>query len=252
MPTPGFSSYPPSMASSPSSDPTAASTRSLSQRLAGLDPHALSPELAAIAASLTSAGGAIADEVADLLPCALQQALGLAPLRQSHHLERDRIHTVTYVLLPGVDPAALEAALVDREWSWWKSGKTTLWTRRDDGGCRFVLAPAAPLLPSKVGIDLAPRRTGVLPTPWGASVPLVNYPARFFADFEGPGRYEILTIAGGCALRSVWDGVARLGIRKLLPLHLILHLHLGAEAGTLSFPLPKGTGFPGLVRHLTP
>jgi hypothetical protein len=35
-----------------------------------------------------------------------------------------------------------------------------------------------------------------------------------------------------------------------MPLSMILNLHLGAEGGTLGFPFPKGTGFPGLVGRL--
>ena len=222
----------------------------LSERLTSLDPDSISPEHANIVAALTSASERINDDVHDLLPCGLQQALQLEPLRQSHRLEGARMHTVTYVLIPGVDPAAIETALIEEEWNWWKNGKISKWTRRDNGGCSFVLAPVWPLVPSKVGIELEPRTASEQATRWGASVPVATYQARFSADFEGPGRYEILTLDGGSALRSVWDGVARLGLSKLLPLSVVLNLHLGAEAGTLRFPLPKGTGFPGLVKRL--
>ena len=97
---------------------------------------------------------------------------------------------------------------------------------------------------------MEPRTTTEQPTPWGARIPITTCAVQFSGDFEGPGRYEILGLEGGSALRSVWAGVARLGIKKLMPLSMILNMHLGAEAGTLAFPLPKGTGFPGLVKRL--
>lgn len=225
-------------------------TPSLSDRLANLDLNSLSPEHASIVDALTSTSESLSDDVLDLLPCGLQHPLQIESLRQSHRLDGARMHTVTYVLVPGVDPAALEAALIDAEWSWWKNGKISKWTKRADGSCSFVLSPVWPFVPSKVGIDMEPRTTTEQPTPWGARIPITTCAVQFSGDFEGPGRYEILGLEGGSALRSVWAGVARLGIKKLMPLSMILNMHLGAEAGTLAFPLPKGTGFPGLVKRL--
>jgi hypothetical protein len=175
----------------------------------------------------------------------------LESLRQTHHLDGPRIHTGTYVLMPGVDPAAVESALIDEEWSWWKNGKISKWHQTSNGGRSFILAPVYPFVPSKVGIELASKTTSEHPTPWGTNVPVTSFVARFFADFEGPGCYEILRLEGGSALRSVWDGVVRLGMKKLMPLSMILNMHLGAEAGTVGFPFPKGTGFPGLVKKLS-
>jgi hypothetical protein len=74
--------------------------------------------------------------------------------------------------------------------------------------------------------------------------------ATFFADFEGPGRYEVVEGSGTVHLRSVWDGVRRLNFLRLLPASLVLDVHVNAERGTLSFPFPPGTGFGGLARHL--
>ena len=226
-------------------------TPSPSDRLASLDLHSLSPEHAGIVDALTSTSQPLSDHVLDLLPCGLQHTLHTGILRQSHRLDGARMHTVTYVLVPGVDPAALEAALIDAEWSWWKNGRISRWTRRADGSCSFVLSPVWPFVPSKVGIDMEPRASTEQSAPWGARIPITTYTTQFSGDFEGPGRYEILGLDGGSALRSVWDGVARLGIKKLMPLSMILKMHLGAEAGSLGFPLPKGTGFPGLVKRLT-
>ena len=31
---------------------------------------------------------------------------------------------------------------------------------------------------------------------------------------------------------------------------MVLDIHVRAERGTLSFPFPAGTGFPGLIDHL--
>lgn len=223
----------------------------LSQRLASLDSSELSPGNAQTAATLAPASTSepLTEDDAGFLPCELQLALNLDRLRQTHRLEGGRIHSMTYVLLPGVDPHAVEAALIDEPWTWWKHGKISDWTRREDGGCKFVLSPVWPYVPSKVGIELEPRTTDQRLTQWGA-VPFASYSARFFADFEGPGGYDVLTLPDGAALRSRWDGVARVGVKKLMPLPMILGMHLGAEAGTVGFPFPKGTGFPGLIEKL--
>ncbi|MFT5471128.1 MAG: hypothetical protein ACI8UO_006261, partial [Verrucomicrobiales bacterium] len=226
-------------------------SKPLSDRLSELDRSALSAEHASIAESLVSSSEPLEKDVADFLPVELQRALELPDLRQTHRLEGPRIHSVTYVLLPGVDPATAEVALIDSEWSWWKPGKVSKWSRREDGGCSFVLSPV-PMVPSKVGIELEPQVANELPVSWGEPISVVTFAARFFADFEGPGRYEVLALDGGCALRSCWDGVARCGLKKLMPLKMILKMHLDAEAGTAGFPFPKGTGFPGLVRMLSP
>lgn len=226
-------------------------TMTLSQRLAKLDTATLSPGNASIVAALESIGDALAAETGEFLPCDLQQSLGLVRLRQSHRLEEDRIHTLTYVLLPGVDPGALESKLIEEPWSWWEHGKVSRWRRLENGGAAFILAPVWPFVPSKVGIELEPRSAREEPVPWRKTIPIACYEARFSADFDGPGRYEILTLEGGSALRSIWDGVRRLGIKKLMPLSMILRMHLDAEAGTAGFPLPKGTGYPGLVKSLT-
>jgi len=71
--------------------------------------------------------------------------------------------------------------------------------------------------------------------------------AQFFADFSGPGRYEIVDVPGGSVLRSVFGGVRRAGFTRLMPLAMVLDLHVRAESGRLRFPFPAGTGFGGLV-----
>jgi len=222
----------------------------LEQRLSALNRSDLSPESGQIAEALAADTTQLTEESSTLLPCELQKALSLPPLRQAHRLEENRIYTITYVLLTGVEPTAVEAALVENPWDWWQRGKVAKWSRRNDGGTSFVLSPVH-LVPSKVGVDLDPRTAGEESAPWGATIPVARYAARFSADFEGPGRYEILTLAGGSGLRSIWDGVRRLGMKKLMPLSTILSMHLGAEKGTVGFPpFCKGTGFPGLAAAL--
>ena len=221
----------------------------LTDRLTRLDTSSLTREHAEIVAKIYSTPSYLTEECTDLLPCQLQQDLQLPQLRQSHHLEGSKIYTTTYVLMPGVDPASVESAIVEEEWNWWKNGKITHWKRTETGGCSFILSPVA-FVPSKVGIELNAKTTTERMTAWDASIPLTSFSARFFADFEGPGSYEILALDGGCALRSIWAGVARLGLKKLMPLSMILNMHLGAEAGTVGFPFPKGTGFPGLAQKL--
>lgn len=189
------------------------------------------------------------DRSFDLLPVELQERLDPDPIHQTHRLDGRRIHTVTTVRLAGVSPERLREALLAAPWTWWKHGRISGWTRKEGGGVRFVLWPVWLRSPARVGIELQPPVAGEEPG-WGISSPKEVVAARFFADFDGPGSYEVLPVRGGCVLRSLWDGVAPRGFTALLPVSSILKVHLGAESGTLSFPFRGGTGFPGLLDHL--
>ena len=185
----------------------------------------------------------------DLLPVGVQERLVASPIHQTHRLANNRIHTVTTVRLSGITPDRVSRALVEEPWTWWRHGRISGWTRTPEGGARFVLWPIWLRSPARVGIELAPP--SVAPEEaWGVSQPRIVVGARFFADFEGPGAYEILGVRGGSVLRSVWDGVARRGVISPMPVWTVNKVHLGAEAGTLGFPFRSGTGFPGLIEHL--
>lgn len=167
-------------------------------------------------------------------------AQGANPIQHTARLAGRLLHSETTV--PVAAPADDVVAALLEPWTWWKGGRVSGYERRDDGGCRFVLWPAWLRLPARVGIELAPPRRGKED---GRTV----LDARFFADFDGPGRYEVAQTPHGSVLRAVWDGVAVRGPTSLVP-RLVLFLHVRAETGTLPFPLPRGTGFPGLLAHL--
>lgn len=172
------------------------------------------------------------------------------PIQQSSSLDGKRIFSVTDVRLPGVASEAVLRAVLAEPWSWWRHGCIQGWKRKGDGGARFVLWPAWPLLPSRVGVDLAPPETTEEDFD-GALRQKTVLACRFFAGFEGPGRYEILDLGGDSVFRSVWDGVEPRSIAALLPIQVTSDIHLRSERGTLLFPLPKGTGYPGLTEHLS-
>lgn len=185
-------------------------------------------------------------ELLDAVPLGLQQLLQPDPIFQCQRLEGGAIHTVTDVRLPDASMEAVRRAVFDEPWTWWDKGRISGWTRTATGGIRFVLWPAWLRSPARVGIDLerpveqtcADGRRRVVAT------------GTFFADFTGPGRYEIIEGSGTVRLRSVWDGVRRQNLLALLPLRMVSRVHVQAERGTLTFPFPAGTGFGGLGRYL--
>lgn len=100
--------------------------------------------------------------------------------------------------------------------------------------------------PARVGIELSAPVESRLPD----GRRRVGLEAAFFADFEGPGRYEIVEGCDTVRFRSVWAGVERRHFLRVLPAALVFRVHMNAERGTLSFPFPPGTGFGGLAHRL--
>jgi len=167
-------------------------------------------------------------------------AKGANPVQHTARLQGRRIYTEATVPVAAAADDVV-AALVE-PWTWWKGGRVSGFERREDGGCRFVLWPAWLRLPARVGIELAAPRRGEED---GKTV----LEARFFADFDGPGRYEVAQAPHGSVLHAVWEGVAIRGPTSLVP-RMVLFFHVRSESGTLPFPLPRGTGYPGLLAHL--
>ena len=185
----------------------------------------------------------------ELKPVAVQEILQPDPIHQSNASAGGLVRTVTSVRVKaGAD--AVRAAVFERPWSWWRDGEILDW--RAGGGVHFVLKPISPASSGRLGL---PARLGIeLAAP--AAAPddrqhRIVIRARFGEDFEGSRRYEILDLGDGSVLRSVWDGVERTALRvKLMPMRLFLRIHLGGEKGDLRWPLPTGTGFPGLIEAL--
>lgn len=163
--------------------------------------------------------------------------------------EGGRIFTTALFRFPGASVESLRRALLDGPWTWWRGGRVEKWTKRPDGTVWFRLWPMWLRSPASIGIELAPPARGT-ELDSGASRSKLVVSARFSENFVGPGRYEILDLPDGAALRSVWDGVERKGFALLMPARVLLDLHVRAELGTLRFPFPKGTGFGGLSAQL--
>jgi len=176
----------------------------------------------------------------------VQERLQPDPCFQVEALRDGAMHTTT-VLRIAADPARVTAALAERPWSWWNHGKVIRWARRPDGGVRFILFPMWLRSPARVGVvELEPPVLVEERTTCGVVRPKTLLSARFFGDFRGPGRYEVLHVHGGAVLRSSFEGVVRAGFTRLMPPGMVLDLHVRAESGRLRFPFPAGTGFGGL------
>ena len=171
-------------------------------------------------------------------------------LRQSSRIENGRLYTVTEIDLPGVAPSDVHRAVFDEPWTWWQGGRISKRHTTDEGKLSFVLWPVWLRSPARVGIVMAPPEQKTRTDDDGAEHTVDVYPASFFADFDGPGSYETIHRDDGVTVRSVWNGVAPRGFTRTMPLSMLLNVHLGAEAGTLSFPFRSGTGFPGLASYL--
>ncbi|MEM9598764.1 MAG: hypothetical protein AAGD06_31140 [Acidobacteriota bacterium] len=172
-------------------------------------------------------------------------------IRQSHRREGRMLFTVTEIDLPGIDGDGAHRALFEQPWGWWKGGRISKHRSAPEGGVSFELWPMWLRSPARVGIEMsAPVEAGAQRGGDGEGPRTTVYRTRFFADFVGPGHYEVEHHADGVRVRSVWDGVRATGVVRPMPAAVVMRLHLGAEAGTLPFPFPKGTGFPGLAKHL--
>lgn len=191
----------------------------------------------------------------ELEPIPIQEILQPDPIHQVDHTSGGLIRTISAVRIRA-DPQAVAKAIYDRQWDWWHHGRVLDWRR--DATVRFVLKPLSTRsfryvsLPASLGIELSAAEGTEESTNDGHYArPKTVYRTRFSGDFDGPGRYEIVGVAGGSLLRSIWDGVNRRALRvKLLPMSAFLRVHLGGEKGNLSWPLPPGSGFPGLIELL--
>jgi hypothetical protein len=202
-----------------------------------------------IAARARMAARLRAEGLFDALPLVLQATLDPDPIHQVHHIEGDRIHTLTTVRLGGVDPIRVSRALAEEPWTWWHGGHVSHWHRTPLGGTAFVLWPMWLRSPIRLGIELMPPAEAS-PSSSGRAGRHTIFRARFFANFEGPGAFEVSEAIGGALLRSRWYGVRPRGVTSLVPVSAVLAMHLWSEHGTLSFPFPSGTGFPGLLESL--
>ena len=182
----------------------------------------------------------------DLLATCFQQALCDDPFHQTESFERG-VSTLTTVRMEGYDPKRVFEAMVEMPWSrWWRHGRVVKW-RRTEQGADFYLWPLWLKVPIRVriSIDAVEKHEEAA---GGLVRQKLVMPARFMGCFEGPARFEIVTLPDGCVLRAAWEGVFPKGWVRILSYERMARNHLAAERGEM--PGAEGGGYLGLRRFL--
>lgn len=212
------------------------------RRRAGLESiHGEGSEVAGECTRLMRADGRF-----DLLAACFQQALHEGPFHQTESFERG-VSTLTTVRLEGHEPRRVLAAMVDMPWStWWRHGRVVKW-RRTEEGADFYLWPVWLKVPIRVriSIDAVHERSEQAGSLTRSKLVM---PARFAGCFEGPARFEILTLPDGSVLRAAWEGIFPRGWVRVLSYERMARNHLAAERGEM--PGAPGGGYLGLRRFL--
>ena len=187
-----------------------------------------------------------ADGRFDLLATCFQHALCDDPFHQTENFERG-VSTLTTVRMEGYDPKRVFEAMVEMPWSrWWRHGRVVKW-RRTEQGADFYLWPLWLKVPIRVriSIDAVEKHEEAA---GGLVRQKLVMPARFMGCFEGPARFEIVTLPDGCVLRAAWEGVFPKGWVRILSYERMARNHLAAERGEM--PGAEGGGYLGLRQFL--
>ena len=162
-----------------------------------------------------------------------------ARLRQRYLPSAGRIFCETVFTTKGSPEEAIR--LLRGPWEWWHHGRSSKFHVNADGSTSQVLAPIWWHL-TRVGVQIHPRRD--LKETGG-----IRLPMSISRDFRGFASIDIYAnpAAAGIIVRERYQGVEN---HTPVPAGMATRIHLRAEAGTLLFPFPKGTGFPGLWQLL--
>lgn len=148
----------------------------------------------------------------------------------------------TLMTVPGVTTVDAALSLICGPWNWWEHGNIAGFTRNADGSSDQTLSPVWWFV-TRVNLHMFPPVP--LPDLKGWRVPLL-----LTRHFDGPSSMDVYPDDRNNALivRGRFHGVE---YRFAAYLDRIAErLHLGAEAGTMPPPFPKGTGWVGLFRRL--
>jgi hypothetical protein len=176
---------------------------------------------------------------------------------QHHSMEGTMIDAFTRFY---VDAAPADVvSLLRGDWNrWWRSGLSQDRTEVD-GTIEFDFWPIAvawqKIAPTEVHVQMGPTEFVVDGTAYGIPVYLTG-------DFRGPAYFVIFAadapedspFAGQTVtyVASLWERVEVKGFAQRVANFVVgdlpAQLHLAAEAGAL--PVPRGTGFPGLIECL--
>jgi hypothetical protein len=132
--------------------------------------------------------------------------------------------------------------LIGGPWDWWEHGRITDFVRNADGSSDQILSPVWWFI-TRVGLHIQPpvdlvglrgKRMGLM----------------LSGHFAGPSSMDVyLNERGdGMIIRGRFHGVEY--TMPAIPNMIAEGLHLGAEAGTMPIPFPKGTGWVGLLHKL--
>ena len=131
-------------------------------------------------------------------------------------------------------------------WEWWHHGRSADFHLNPDGSTSQMLSPVWWNF-TRVGVQVFSRRD--LPGTGGIRLPLL-----MSRHFRGVASIDVYpnpapdSTGGGLVIRGRYHGVE--DHVPLIPPGMSTRIHLRAEAGTLSFPFPKGTGYCGLLELL--
>jgi hypothetical protein len=169
----------------------------------------------------------------------------IAPGRSLGHAQRYQLRDGLIYCESVVAMRAPVDMIVDRllgRWNWWRKGTARAFQRFEDGSSVQVLAPVW-------WYWARIRVRSSVPVAWGEGG--VRIPVRLSGTWVGPASWDVFpdpARPGWSIVRSRFHGV-----ENHVPFFgddIATRAHLGAEAGNLFPPFPKGTGLVGLAAEL--
>jgi len=162
---------------------------------------------------------------------------------QRYFVEGDAIFCETILTLQAARDAVV--SMLRGEWNWWDHGKLLSFRREPDGSSEMVLKPILRHITKvkiRIGVPAA------VPGEEGIRLPIV-----YSQHLEGLASIDVCSKPGTADI-SILRGRFH-GVRNRIPVPFVsaafvARTHLQSEAGTLSFPFSKGTGYVGLYRRL--
>ena len=129
-------------------------------------------------------------------------------------------------------------------WNWWQHGRSSGFQVNPDGSTSQVLSPIWWNF-TRIRVQVFPGRD--LPGAGGIRLPIL-----LSRHFRGTASIDVYPnpspnpTGGGIVLRGRYHGVEN--HVPFISRERATRIHLGVEAGTLTFPFPAGTGYRGLFR----
>jgi hypothetical protein len=162
--------------------------------------------------------------------------------RQRELDERGSIVCETLLTVHGNTDMQPAIDLIDGPWDWWEHGRIADFVRNLDGSSDQILSPVWWFI-TRVGLHILPPVD--LPDRAGKRLGLM-----LSGHFVGASSMDVYVAerGDGIVIRGRFHGVEY--TMPAIPTAVAEYLHLGAEAGTMPVPFPKGTGWVGLLHKL--